>query len=348
MDPPLSRTEEAPPGLMASSGDRQVILSWDAPSAGASAITRYEYQYRTASGTFGNTWIKVPNGASALEIIIPNLIGATSYTFRVRAVNAQGTGVPSTEMEAIAYDGPIPEPGVPRNLTPTSGDRQVTLNWNAPIIVGASVITHYEYQYRTASGTFGDTWTTVTGTGTTVTGLTGATTYFFRVRAVNTQGGGRPTQVSVTPYDGPTPEPGAPRNLTPTSGDRQVTLSWEAPSHTGTSAIIRYEYQYRTASGTFGDTWTTVIGTGTTVTGLTGATTYFFRVRAVNTQGGGHPTQVSVTPYDGPTPEPGAPRNLTPTSGDRQVILSWDAPSAGASAILPIQDSQRYFRQHMD
>ena len=145
----------------------------------------------------------------------------------------------------------------------------------------------------------------MTGTGTTVTvtGLTG--TYFFRVRAVNTQGAGTPSsEIEATAYAGSTVELGAPRNLTPTSGDRQVTLSWEAPSHTGTSAIIHYEYQYRTSSGTFGDRWTRVTGTGTTITGLTGATTYFFRVRAVNTQGGGHPTQVSVTPYDGPTPEP--------------------------------------------
>ena len=323
-----------PTNLMASSGDRQVTLSWEAPShTGTSAITHYEYQYSTTSGTFGDTWTEVPNWERALEITIPNLIGATTYFFRVRAMNTQGAGTPSSEIEATAYDGTTPTPGTPPTLTVTPGDHQVTLSWEAPS-AGASAITRYEYQYRTASGTFGDTWTTVTGTGTTVpvTGLTG--TYFFRVRAVNTQGAGTPSsEIEATAYAGSTAKPGAPTNLETTSGDRQVTLSWEVPSHTGTSAIIRYEYQYRTASGTFGNTWTRVTGMGTTVTGLMGATTYFFRVRAVNTQGGGHPTQVSVTPYDGPTPEPGAPPGLTPTSGDRQVTLSWEAPSAGASAI---------------
>ena len=42
------------------------------------------------------------------------------------------------------------EPGQPTNLAATSGDRQVTLNWEAPS-AGASAITHYEYQYSTTS-----------------------------------------------------------------------------------------------------------------------------------------------------------------------------------------------------
>ena len=336
----------APTNLRAAPGDQQVTLNWEAPNAGASVITRYEYQYSTTSGIFGNTWTEVPNWASALEITIPNLTGATNYSFRVRAVNAQGTGAPSTEVEAIAYDGPIPEPGAPTNLTPTSGDRQVTLNWNAPSTVGASAITHYEYQYKTTSGTFDEnTWTHVSGDGSarqvTVSSLLGATSYTFRVRAVNAQGTGAPsTEMEAIAYDGPTPEPGAPTNLTPTSGDRQVTLNWNAPSTVGASAITHYEYQYKTTSGTFDEnTWTHVSGDGSarqvTVSSLLGATSYTFRVRAVNAQGTGAPsTEMEAIAYDGPTPEPGAPTNLTPTSGDRQVTLNWNAPSTvGASAI---------------
>ena len=217
-------------------------------------------------------------------------------------MNTQGGGHP-TQVSVTPYDGPTPEPGAPRNLTPTSGDRQVTLSWEAPSHTGTSAITRYEYQYRTASGTFGDTWTTVTGTGTTVTGLTGATTYFFRVRAVNTQGAGTPSsEIETTVYAGSTAEPGAPRNLTPTSGDRQVTLSWEAPS-AGASAITRYEYQYRTASGTFGNTWTEVSNwenaLKVTIDSLIAGTTYHFQVRAVNAQGAGIPSDASLTLDDG-------------------------------------------------
>ena len=328
----------APTNLAATPGDRQVTLNWEAPSTvGASVITHYEYQYSTTSGTFDGTWTLAPGAESARQVTVFGLMGATTYFFRVRAVNAQGAGIPSAEREATAYDGLTPEPGAPTNLAATPGDSQVTLSWAAPS-VGSSPITRYEYQYSTTSGTFGGTWTDTSGTGTTVTvlGLTGATTYFFRVRAVNTQGAGTPsTEIEATAYDGSTAEPGAPTNLAATPGDSQVTLSWAAPS-VGSSPITRYEYQYSTTSGTFGGTWTDTSGTGTTVTvlGLTGATTYFFRVRAVNTQGAGTPsTEIEATAYDGSTAEPGAPTNLAATPGDSQVTLSWEAPSVGSSPI---------------
>ena len=218
----------------------------------------------------------------------------------MRAVNTQGAGTPSTEIEATAYDGSTAEPGAPTNLAATPGDSQVTLSWEAPS-VGSSPITHYEYQYSTTSGTFDDTWTDTSGTGTTVTvlGLTGTTTYFFRVRAVNTQGAGTPsTEIEATAYDGLTPEPGQPTDLAATPGDRQVTLSWVTPS-VGASAITHYEYQYSTTSGTFDGIWTSTSGTETTVivSSLTAGTTYHFQVRAVNAQGVGIPSDVSQTTH---------------------------------------------------
>ena len=335
-----------PPTLTATPGDRRVTLSWETPSIGASAITHYEYQYRTeTSDTFSQTWIKVSGDGKTKTV--SGLTKAVTYFFRVRAVNTQGPGSPSTVVDATPYDESTFQPGAPRDLKAIPGDRQVTLNWKVPSTIGTSEITHYEYQYRTTSGTFDQTWTQVSGDGNTtiVSSLTGATTYFFRVRAVNAQGGGSPTQVSVTPYDGPTPEPGAPTNLMATSGNRQVTLSWEASSF-GASAILRYEYQYRT-TGTFGQIWTEVPNWESAleiiIPNLAGATTYFFRVRAVNTQGPGSPsTETEAIAYDGSTPEPGAPTNLTATPGDRQVTLNWNAPQVvGASAITHYEYQQR-------
>ena len=342
MGPPLS--QGIPPTLTATPGDRQVTLGWEASSLGASVITHYEYQYRMTSVPFDeNTWTRVSGDGSARQVTISGLTGGTNYFFRVRAVNAQGAGVPSTEIDATPYDESAPEPGAPGNLRAIPGDRQVTLKWEAPSWIGDSEITSYEYQYSTTSGAFDNTWTDVPNWASaleiTISSLTGATRYFFRVRAVNEQGKGYSTQVSVTPYDGATAEPGAPTNLMATSGDRQVTLGWEASS-LGASVITSYEYQYKTTSGTFDEnTWTEVPNWESaleiTIPNLIGATTYAFRVRAVNTQGPGAPsTEVEAIAYDGPTPEPGVPPNLTPTSGDRQVTLNWEASSLGASEIL--------------
>ena len=157
-------------------------------------------------------------------------------------------------MEATAYDGPTPTPGVPTNLAATPGDSQVTLSWEAPS-TGASAITGYEYQYSTTtvvlSAAHGPT---VTGTGTTVTvsSLTGATTYFFRVRAVNAQRG-RDTFLRNGGHSLRWANPDAGSNHKSGGhfpGDGQVTLNWVAPS-VGASVITHYEYQYSTTSRTF-------------------------------------------------------------------------------------------------
>ena len=301
-------------------------------------MTGYEYQ---RSSTVSHTWIPVSGGENASEIIVSGLTGGTTYYFQVRAVNTEGGG-PFAEVSTIPNDGPIPQPGAPTNLGAAPGDRQVVLSWNSASPIGGSVITGYEYQ-QSLTDTFDNTWAPVSGGGDArkviVFGLTGGTAYFFRLRAVNSQGAGTAsTEVSVIPNNGPTTEPGVPGNLTSISGDHQVTLSWEAPSHTGASDITGYEYQKSPTSGEFGDTWTEVSGergaSEVIVPHLTGGTTYSFRVRAVNSQGAGDFTEVSAIAYDGPTAEPGVPTNLSIISGDRQVTLNWGLRAAGLRRSL--------------
>ena len=323
----------APTDLGVTSGNRQVMLSWEAPSdTGDSDITHYEYQ-QSLTDTFGSIWVPVIGGESMRQVTIFNLTGGTTYYFRVRAVNSQGEGEVSTEVDVTPYNGP----GAPTNLGATSGNRQITLTWETPSIIGASDITHYEYQ-QSLTDTFDDPWITVGGGESirqvTVASLTGATTYFFRVRAVSAQGVGEvPTEVSAIAYDGSTPEPEAPTNLGITAGNRQVTLTWGAPSAIGGSAITHYEYQ-QSLTDTFGDPWTPVEGgegiRQVTVVSLTGGTTYYFRVRAVNSQGeGASSTEVNATTYG-----PGAPTNLGATSGNRQVTLTWEAPSSAIGGLV--------------
>ena len=133
----------------------------------------------------------------------------------------------------------------------------------------------------------------------------------------------------------PVTAPGAPTGLTATAGNRQVTLSWTAPTDTGGAPIERYEYE-PDGSGT----WTSTGGTTTryTVTGLTNGQSYTFRVRAVNRIGASTAsTSRSATPRapvpDAPT-APGAPTGLTATAGNRQVTLSWTAPTDTGGAPI--------------
>ena len=336
---------KAPTGLTATSGDRQVKLSWQAVSSINERVTiRYEYQQSLTRDRFDNIWVPIPGGERTREVIVSDLTDGTTYFFRVRAVNIEGAGEPSTEVGTLAYDGPTAEPGASPSLTATPGDSQVVLSWQTPMNMGASVITGYEYQQSITNGQFGDTWISVSESTreVIVSGLTSGTTYYFRVRAINAEGVGvSSAEISAIPSDELTSQLRAPVALTGVPGNRQVMLSWQAPSTADVSVIAGYEYQ-QSIDGEFGNTWVSVSRNTheVIVSGLTGGT-YYFRVRAINTEGRGAFSEVNTISYDGPTVKPGTPIALTAVPGDRQVTLSWQAPmTVGASSITGYEYQQ--------
>ena len=190
----------------------------------------------------------------------------------------------------------------------------------------------------------------VTGTGTTVKGLTNGTTYSFKVTAVNQAGEGPASgPASATPKAGIS-KPGSPNGLTASPGDGQVTLSWTAPGSDGGTGISGYEIYRGTSPG--GESSAPVnanpvTGTSYTVTGLANGTTYYFTVAAVNTAKlqGAKSGEASATPVaagasasatghasgspSAGTTAAGAPTGLTATPGNAEVGLSWTAPATG-------------------
>ena len=128
--------------------------------------------------------------------------------------------------------------------------------------------------------------------------------------------------------------PSAPRNLQATSGDAQVTLTWEAPSSDGGSPITNYRIYRGAASG--GESFLVEIGNVLTYqdSGLTNGQTYYYQVSAVNAAGEGpRSAEVSATPT-APATVPSAPQNLQAVAGNAQVTLAWQAPASdGGSPI---------------
>ncbi|NDC26057.1 MAG: adhesin, partial [Proteobacteria bacterium] len=82
-----------------------------------------------------------------------------------------------------------------------------------------------------------------------VTGLSNGTSYIFRVAAANAAGAGSysSSSASVTPYT----VPGAPTGVSGTSGNTQVSLTWDAPTSNGGALITDYAIQYSSN----GSTW---------------------------------------------------------------------------------------------
>jgi hypothetical protein len=147
----------APSGVHASAGPGgAVTVSWQGQS-------RTGLHYTVATG--GRT-VATTTGTSATA---SGLTLGQAYRFTVTA--SDGTKSLSSTSNAVT---PWAAPGAPTGLTATPGKGQIGLSWGAPATNG-SRITGY-----TITGGGGKT---VTGTSTTMTGLTTGQTYTFTVKA---------------------------------------------------------------------------------------------------------------------------------------------------------------------
>ena len=254
---------------------------------------------------------------------------STTYDYRVRAVNGDGLESNlSNEDSATTLDGS--GPSTPTNLAATpAGTDRIDLTWTASSDP-ESGIAHY-LVYRDGSQVGQTSQTSFNDTG-----LSPATRYVYRVRAVNGDGleSGLSSQAAATTLDAT--EPSTPTNLvaTPTDTDR-IDLNWTASSDPE-SGIAGYRI-FRDGSQV-GQT----AQSSYTDTGLSPATEYEYRVRAVNGDGlqSGLSDPAAATTLDA-TP-PTTPQNLVATPvGTERIDLVWTAsqdPETGVAGYRVFRD----------
>ena len=170
----------------------------------------------------------------------------------------------------------------------TPGNAQLVVTWTA-----VDTATGYTVQWTSSGQGYntGDRQATVTSGSTTrytIPSLANGTEYTVRVIATRTGANDGPPSAEVTAS--PVTTPGAPQHLSAVPGYEQVTLTWDAPSSDGGSAILRYEVAVDD-SGTWIDAG---LDLEETVTGLTNGQRYTFAVRAVNAAGTGPAATVTI------------------------------------------------------
>src|SRR5439155_1751185 len=224
--PPPPTPPSAPTNLVATGGNAQVGLTWQAPgSNGGSPITNYKIYRGTTSG--GETLVATIG--NQLSYSDGGLTNGVTYYYQVSAVNNVGEGPRSNEASATPT-APATPPGAPQGLVATAGDATVTLTWSAPSSNGGSPITNYRIDRGTASG--GETLKATIGNVLTYsdTSVTNGVTYYYQVSAVNAAGEGpRSNEASATPSP-PPPPPDFSISATPASLSIQIGSS-------GTSTI---------------------------------------------------------------------------------------------------------------
>jgi subtilase family serine protease len=174
----------APTAVAASNSGLTVKLTWNAePNA-----TGFNVFQGTQSGQEGAT--PVQTGITGTSATVSGLQNGQTYYFTVQAVGSLGVSEPSSEVNATIVPAP------PGGLTATPGTQQVTLSWTA----SAGATSYDVYQGTSSGGESPTPVQTVSGTGVTITGLTGGTTYYFKVAAVDAGGvGARSAEAYATP-----------------------------------------------------------------------------------------------------------------------------------------------------
>lgn len=319
-----------PRSLVATRGDRQVVLAWTAPASdNGSPITDYIVQSSTDGG---KTWQTVADAVSSVtSAAVTGLALGTPYVFRVAAVNGAGLGV-FTERSAVAV--PATVAGSPTNVSGTRGSGQVSLTWTAPALDGGAAITDYKVQTSTDGGL---TWSAFadavsTATNAVVTNLENGKSHVFRVAAVNDVGTGVFSNASapITPVS----VASAPTGVAGTRRNGAVMLSWSAPALNGGLAVTDYRVQFSADAGKTWKVYEDAVSTATStlVKGLSNGTSYVFRVAAVNGVGTGAYSNASSAVI--PAPVADAPTNVAGTRGNGRVTLTWNAPAAnGGTAV---------------
>ena len=198
----------------------------------------------------------------------------------------------SISTSTISINGNCSGVSVPAQIASvnaTAGDTSVSLSWSAPFN-GGSPITDYIIEYKNSSSTtytiFNDGISTVTSA--SASSLSNGVSYNFRISALNSAGAGVTSSIITATPVATASRPTQITNVTASSGDSSVVLSWSAPFNGG-SPIIDYIIEYKNNNSNnytiFNDGLSA--NTSVTVSSLINSVNYNFRVSALNSAGAG-------------------------------------------------------------
>jgi rhamnogalacturonan endolyase len=261
-----------PTNLIATAGNNQVALKWNASSGAARYVIQRTVLTIGAATTYTaggiNPYSVINSFVTGTNYTDTALANNVVYSYQVSAANANGQSVASLAVNATTTP---PIPATPTGLTASTISNQVTISWS--LMPNAS-----SYIVSRAAALAGP-YTIVDNPESLTSfidgGLNYNTTYFYLVAAASL-GGISSNSVSVAATT--TPPPPAPVTAIP--GNAQIYVDW------GDSAgATNYVLQRATVNG---GPYTTVISTTNTYYSditVNNGTTYYFVVYAIGSNG---------------------------------------------------------------
>ena len=272
-------TKPAKPGKpVATAGAGSGKLTLTASVTGSGTLTQWQYQQKEGTGNFGS-WTGISSTSTSLSHTFTGLTDGTDYQFKVRAVNATGTGAASDASTAVQ----------PADESLTASSVEVT---TATLTLGSYTGNWWLKRTTPADTTCKSKGTTATES---LTSLDGNTSYTYTAYSDSNCDTVLASETFLT-------KPAKPGKPVATAGAGSGKLTLTA-SVTGSGTLTQWQYQQKEGTGNFGS-WTGISSTSTslshTFTGLTDGTDYQFKVRAVNATGTGAASDAStaVQPAD--------------------------------------------------
>lgn len=261
----VTNTGLLPPAGLASPSQTatSVTLTWSA-ATGAD-----EYAVRWSPAGVGTWTERTP--VAALTDTVTGLTASTSYDFQVKSM---ATGMTDSAWSATLTQATTALPTLATPANPAAGTPTTTtipFSWDA--VTSAETYT-VEWRLNPAGA-----WTAITGiatTNTTVTGLDPNVAYDLRVKAVASGFADSAYSTVVTESTDPLGTLSAPAGVaSPAQTATTIDLTWTAVTNAETYGIER--------SPAGAGTWVEVMTVATnaaTITGMTAATNYDFRIAA--------------------------------------------------------------------
>ena len=342
---------DAPTLTATATGADSIQLTWTVPNANGATITGYQLVIWDSDDWASAN--QLADDTTVTEFVDIGLMAGTKYYYRIRAMAGTVEGSWSAENMSDGASATThgDTPGRPASLSvavaSTNPTTSLTLTWGdvATADTGGSAITGYEVQIRS-----GGRWVpeaTTMGNATddrtyTDTGLAVGTKYYYRVRAINSKGGG--LWSAYAPGTTTAGNPDAPVLNATATGMTTVRLTWTVPDYNGAN-VDGYVLQkwdstasppaWDTDNNLLGNTPAETIGLALHVdTGLAAGTTYYYRIRVTPQPlaNDGWSTIKFATTDPG---APGRPMMEMPTAdGQNAIDLTWQAAPARGSAIV--------------
>jgi hypothetical protein len=271
-------------------GNGQLSVPFTAGSANNLTITNYQY-----STDNGSNWTVISPESTDSPIVITGLDNGSSYTVKLRAVNAAGPG--SASSGSVAIPRTVPDAPVIAAIVP--GDKTLSVDFSTPYNGGNDITSYKVYRNGNLIATLSDLPLANLYLDNDANLIIG-NNYSYTVSATNDAGEGNQSEPSYQTVDG---KAFAPTNFVATRGDSLATLSWTAADPNGGSIVNHVIYYREVSAPSYNSEPTYSPDTSYSLVGLTNGTSYNVYVVAVDQLGEGYSSSVqTVTPLTVPDP----------------------------------------------